>query len=36
MGITSLTVAALALLTFVDVPILHGFSEPHFIVIGAR
>ena len=36
MGISSLTIAALALFTFVDVPPLHGFSEPHFIVIGAR
>jgi 4-hydroxybenzoate polyprenyltransferase len=36
MGISSLTVAALALFTFVDVPLLHGFSEPHFILIGAR
>ena len=36
MGITSLTIVALALFTFVDVPLLHGFSEPHFILIGAR
>ena len=35
MVITSLTVAALVLFTFVDVPILHGFSSPHFIRIEA-
>ncbi len=34
MGISSLAIAALALFTFVDVPLLHGFSQPHFIVIG--
>lgn len=36
MGISSLTIAVLAIFTFVDVPLLHGFSDPHFIMIGAR
>ena len=36
MGIGSLTIAALVVCTFVDVPLLHEFSEPHFILIGAR
>lgn len=36
MGVSSLAIAALALFTFVDVPLLHSFSEPHFIQIGTR
>lgn len=33
MGISSATVLALALLSFVDLPILHGLSEPHFLTV---
>jgi hypothetical protein len=35
MGLSVLTVAALAILSFVDLPLLHGFSEPHFITISS-
>ena len=33
MGISSATVLALAVLSFVDLPILHGLSEPHFLTV---
>ena len=33
MGISSATVLALTLLSFVDLPILHGLSEPHFLTV---
>ncbi|MDB5886305.1 MAG: putative rane protein [Polaromonas sp.] len=33
MGISSATVLALAVLSFVDVPVLHGLSEPHFLTV---
>ncbi|MBC7443911.1 MAG: UbiA prenyltransferase family protein [Polaromonas sp.] len=33
MGISSATVLALAVLSFVDLPVLHGLSEPHFLTV---
>ena len=33
MGISSATVLALAVLSFVNLPILHGLSEPHFLTV---
>jgi len=33
MVISAATVMALALLSFVDLPILHGLSEPHFLTV---
>ena len=33
MGISSVTVLALAVLSFVNLPILHGLSEPHFLTV---
>ena len=33
MGISSATVLALAVLSFVDLPVLHGLSEPHFLSV---
>jgi 4-hydroxybenzoate polyprenyltransferase len=33
MGISTTTVLALAVLSFVDLPILHGLSEPHFLTV---
>lgn len=33
MGISSATVLALAVLSFVDLPLLHGLSEPHFLKV---
>jgi 4-hydroxybenzoate polyprenyltransferase len=33
MGISTATVLVLAVLSFVDLPILHGLSEPHFLVV---
>ena len=33
MGISSATVLALTVLSFVNLPILHGLSEPHFLTV---
>jgi 4-hydroxybenzoate polyprenyltransferase len=36
MGISAITVIALTLLSFIDVPAMHGFSEPQFLMVGTR
>ena len=36
MVISTVTVAALALLSFIDLPVMHGFSEPHFLSVQGR
>lgn len=33
MGISAATVLALAVLSFVNLPVLHGLSEPHFLTV---